>query len=218
MLLKREIGPKIVANWSGRGRRLRASWERFLGRGVMASILQKKSAWIWLQISLKETPISAAIFATSAPRSGHNRDASASSIACRSIGDESSTIPRQKSPRSRLDRTAIVEFFHDVPPPFDGNPALWRGPRVFLVVRRSASNCLEAILPLKLPDRGLIVPRSRFDWTAIVEFFHETSEPSDETSGEWTVRSRSSGIPFWWRSDAPRVATWRQVSTPITST
>ena len=23
-----------------------------------------------------------------------------------------------------------MEFFHDVPPTFDGNPTLWRGPRV----------------------------------------------------------------------------------------
>ena len=31
--------------------------------------------------------------------------------------------------------------------------------------------------------------RSRFDRIAIVEFFHESSGPSDGTLGEWTVRS-----------------------------
>ena len=33
MLLKREIRPEIVAIGSGRGRRLKASWRRFLGHG-----------------------------------------------------------------------------------------------------------------------------------------------------------------------------------------
>ena len=43
-------------------------------------------------------------WATIAPRSGHDRGPDLSSIACRSIGDDS---PR-KELRSRLDRTAIV--------------------------------------------------------------------------------------------------------------
>ena len=43
---------------------------------------------------------------------------------------------------------------------------------VVLVARRSASDRLEVIPPLKLPDRGSIAPRSQFDRTAIVEFFH----------------------------------------------
>ena len=67
-----------------------------------------------------------AIFATIGPRSGHDRGLGPSSIACRSTGDECLTIPRQNlldrgsiAPRSRFDRDAIVEFFHDVPPPLD---------------------------------------------------------------------------------------------------
>ena len=48
-----------------------------------------------------------------------------------------------------------------------------------LVSRRSFSDQLEAISSRKLPDRGSIAPRSRFDRTAIVEFFHEASKPSD---------------------------------------
>ena len=50
---------------------------------------------------------------------------------------------------------------------------------------------LEAIPPRSLSDRGSIAPRSRFDRTAIVEFFHDMSGSSDETSNMWTVRSRS---------------------------
>ena len=61
-------------------------------------------------------------------------------------------------PRSRHDRAMIV----------------------VLVVRRSTSARLAAIPPCKLPDCGSIASRSRFDRTAIVEFFHETSEPSHE--------------------------------------
>ena len=168
MLLKREIGPKIVANWSSRGRRLRASWERFLGHGLMASILQKirlDLASIWSQ----RDPDFRRDFhhdrATIGPRSGVNRDARASSIACRLMGDKSPPIPRQN-----------------------------------------------------LLDHGSIAPRSRLDRAEIVEFFHDVPSSSDEASGEWTVRSRSSGLSFWWRSDAPRVATWHQVSAPIWST
>ena len=51
---------------------------------------------------------------------------------------------------------------------------------VVLVSRRSSSDRLEAIPSRKLPDRGSIAPRSRFDRTAIVEFFHVASELFDE--------------------------------------
>ena len=98
---------------------------------------------------------------------------------------EMATIFATIGPRLRHDRAAI-------------------GPRsrrdratiVVLVIRRPPFDQLEAIPPRKLLDRGSIAPRSRFDQTAIAEFFHKTSEPSDEVSGEWTVRSRSSGICF----------------------
>ena len=55
------------------------------------------------------------------PRSGVNHDAQASSIARRSMGDESAPIPRH----NLLDRAAIVEFFHDRPSPFDCDLAGW---------------------------------------------------------------------------------------------
>ena len=44
---------------------------------------------------------------------------------------------------------------------------------------RSPSDRLAAIPPRHPSDRGLIAPRSRFDRTAIVEFFHDRSAPSD---------------------------------------
>ena len=56
-----------------------------------------------------------------------------------------------------------------------------------LVARLSASDRLEAIPLLKLPDRGSIAPRLRFDRTAIAEFFHWPSAPSDQSSGYWTI-------------------------------
>ena len=98
-----------------------------------------KYVWIWLQSGLKKTTFSATI----GPRSWVNHDPKSPSIACRSRGDESPTIPRRN-----------------------------------------------------LLDRGSIAPRSRIDRAEIVEFFHDVLPPSDEASGEWTVRSRSSGIPF----------------------
>ena len=60
-------------------------------------------------------------------------------------------------PRSRRDRATIV----------------------VLAVRRSPSDRLATITPRQPFDRGLIAPRSRFDRTAIVEFFHDRSAPSD---------------------------------------
>ena len=59
MLLKGEIGPKIVANWSGRGGWFMASWERFLG------------TMSWLPFCFRI----AIILATIGPRSGHDRAA-----------------------------------------------------------------------------------------------------------------------------------------------
>ena len=50
---------------------------------------------------------------------------------------------------------------------------------VVLAVRRSRSDRLTTITPRQPSDRGSIAPRSRFDRTAIVEFFHDRSAPSD---------------------------------------
>ena len=97
---------------------------------------------------------------------------------------ESARISLQKDPRSGHDRGPI---------------AAWSWTDRALISRRSRcrssrKHCLtivELIPQRTLHDRGSIAPRSRFDRTAIVEFFHETSGLSDEASKEWTVRSRS---------------------------
>ena len=60
------------------------------------------------------------------------------------------------------------------------------------IARRSWCRCsnvhrpmiVEVIPRRKLHDRGSIAPRSRFDRTAIVEFFHESSKPSDRNREE----------------------------------
>ena len=50
---------------------------------------------------------------------------------------------------------------------------------VILELGRPSSNPVGVIPRQKLRDRSSIAPRSRFDRTAIVEFFHDTSAPSD---------------------------------------
>ena len=50
---------------------------------------------------------------------------------------------------------------------------------VVLAVRRSPSDRLATITARQASDRGSITPRLRFDRTAIVEFFHDRSAPSD---------------------------------------
>ena len=52
---------------------------------------------------------------------------------------------------------------------------------------------VEVISRRKIHDHASIASRSRFDWTAIVEFFHESSRQFDGASGKWTIAiSRSS--------------------------
>ena len=78
-------------------------------------------------------------------------------------------------PRSRHDRATIV----------------------VLAVRRSPSDRLAAITPRQPSDRGSITLRSWFDRTAIVEFFHDRSAPSDDASGaRMATIARSSGNRF----------------------
>ena len=91
--------------------------------------------------------------------------------------------------------------------------------------RRSSSNQVGAIPPRKTWDRGLIAPRSGLDRGSIgprswgsslfclrrpmtkqldgrsrltdpVHRDRDVDQPSDEASGEWTVRSRSIGLSF----------------------
>ena len=66
---------------------------------------------------------------------------------------------------------------------------------------------VEAIPPRSLSDRGSIAPRSRLDRTAIVEFFHAVSAPSDRDPSDCDPhnhRSPRDPLPSArWRSDAP---------------
>ena len=73
---------------------------------------------------------------------------------------------------------------------------------VVLVVHRSTPVRLANSPPCKLPDRGSIAPRSRFDRTAIVEFFHDPSTLSDRASGNWRVTIARSRSTFLVRSMA----------------
>ena len=95
-----------MAIGSGRGRCLKASWERVFGCGVVASIPRKirlDLASIWSQGDPDFRRDFCHDRATIGPQSGVNHDARASSIACRSMEDESAPIPRQ----NLLDRGSI---------------------------------------------------------------------------------------------------------------
>ena len=78
------------------------------------------------------------------------------------------SISLHKNPRSRHDRATITpQSGHD------------RASIVIPELSRSPSNPIEMIPQRKTHDRGLITTRSQLDWTAIVEFFHESSPPFD---------------------------------------
>ena len=158
-----------------------ASWERFLG------------AMSWLQFPGASASISRMNHhhfshdkAMIGPRSGHDRVA----IGPRSDRDQFAIGPRSSrdraaiGPRSGHDRAAIG--------PRSGRDQAAIGPR--------SGRDRAAIGPRSGRDRATIVVmivrrspsflrRSRFDRTAIVEFFHDVSGSSDEASNAWTVRS-----------------------------
>ena len=67
MLLKREIGPEIVAIGSGRGHCLKASWEWFFGARMLLRFRTKLTS-ILLQHDLRSWDDRATIW----PRSSHD--------------------------------------------------------------------------------------------------------------------------------------------------
>ena len=90
--------------------------------------------------------------ATIGSQSGVDRDVRALSIACRSMGNESAPIPRPNpldrgsiAPRSRLDRVAIVEFFHSPSTPSDRASGNWR-----VTIARSRSTSLVRPMAIQL--------------------------------------------------------------------
>ena len=119
MLLKREIDPKIVANLSGRGRRLSASWERL---HLAKTRLQFRADFdrISRSKSLQCLPRSDHDRAAIGPRSCVDRDPGAPSIIVGSSGIDSAA----ECVRSRLDRGSIARFFHVVSTPSDGDPPI----------------------------------------------------------------------------------------------
>ena len=108
---------------------------------------------------------------------------------CRSsrIGSELALILLQSEPRSRHDRATIASI-------------------VMLVLKRSPSESVGRIV-LSIPrwrsrDCGSIALRSRFDRATIVDFFHESSPPSDGnlTLHASRVKRRKSGFTVAVRS------------------
>ena len=67
MLLKREIGPRIMGNWRIRGGGFQASWRRFLVHGFVASNPRGKSFNFASKRGMN--------FGAIGPRSGHDRAA-----------------------------------------------------------------------------------------------------------------------------------------------
>ena len=109
MLLKREIGPKIVGQWSGRGGDLkgRGSGSTWRGRGF-------NSATILTGFHSQKASNFCHDRSTIAPRSGHNRASIVILEIGRSPSDPIGSIPRQNlcdrgsiAPRSQLDRGSI---------------------------------------------------------------------------------------------------------------
>ena len=113
MLLKREIGPRIMGHWSGRGGNLQGSWERFHLARTRLQFLDDFDRISWSK-SLQFLPRSHHDRAMIAPRSGHLL------ILSDRFRDEICAI----AARSRRDRGSIVKFFHDVSAPSDGDPQI----------------------------------------------------------------------------------------------
>ena len=116
MLFKEGIRPKIVGNWCGCGRGFAASRERFHLHGVVAPNFVAN----FPQISLNGHHV----YTTIGPRSHRDR---ATIVGRSMIASFQGNLPKlgemivsfrnhdggSIAPRSRLDRAAILEFFHD---------------------------------------------------------------------------------------------------------
>ena len=100
---KEGIRPEIVAIGSSRGRRLKASWERVFGCGVVASINAKNPLEFGFKLSFKIGHDLRAID-HDRPRSSVDRAPDSSKL---SLDDRGINFAR-KDPRSRLDRATIA--------------------------------------------------------------------------------------------------------------
>ena len=98
-----------MANWSVRGSGFQASWRRFLGHGSWLQI-RDESAWFQLQFCFT----CATIFATIAPRLGHDRASIMTLELCQSLADRWETNPLRSraivssiAARTRRDREVL---------------------------------------------------------------------------------------------------------------
>ena len=107
---KEGIRPEIMAIGSGRGRRLKASWRRFLGHGRGFNSAENELQFCFKKGLIFGTigPRSGHDRATIGPRLGHNLSPGRSSVVVRSSGDD----PAAEGARSRFDRATIEPFFH----------------------------------------------------------------------------------------------------------
>ena len=129
-------------------------------------------------------------------------------VICRSPSNQLETIPRRNlldrdsiAPRSRFDRTAIVEFFHELPTPSDWNPML----------QRSSRRGADRAWPWPSDSNLMLQEASRraADCTS-------RGRQTSEVQVGWTVSIARSTlatiIVHWRRIHAPKSSTWQQVS------
>ena len=113
--------------------------------------------------------------ATIGPRSCHDRASIVVLGLRRSSSDQVEVIPRCKThdrgsitPRSRFDQTAIVGFFRNYSLSSDGDPALWRVPRVATMGgdrddrRPSDGDRTVSMYPRNASDREKSRPSTQF--------------------------------------------------------
>ena len=108
-----------MGNRGGRGRRLKASWERVFGCGVVASIPRKIRA-NWASNQPPKRPRFPPRLTTISARSGFDRASIVLLKLHRSSSARVGSIPRQNA----CDRDSIARFFLVVSAPSDGDPPI----------------------------------------------------------------------------------------------
>ena len=199
MVLKRKLGleswvigavVEALCTGDGSGSTWRGSWLQFRNQSAPIfppNIMHFSRDWATIR------PRSGRDCATIGPWSGRD---------CATIGPWSGRDCATIGPRLRHDWATIgPRLRHD------------RAMIVVLVVRRSTPVWLASSPPCKLPDRGSIASRSRFDRIAIVEFFHNPSTPSDRASGNWRGHDRAIAIHFPRPSDGDPTVLMRRTAT-----
>ena len=119
-----------MGNRGGRGRRLKASWERVFGCGIVASIPRKIRA-NWASNQPPKRPRFPPRLTTISARSGFDQASIVLLKLHRSSSARVGSIPRQNAcdraaitARLRRDRGSIARFFLVVSAPSDGDPPI----------------------------------------------------------------------------------------------